>query len=109
MKDHVCYLTKFDAFGVKRDQDIDLETWLQSRIETYLVLRQCSPKSLRSSEARTHTNHVDFEPIYREKQIVIEKARCRRISGSFGRKPLFHVIARQFKVAEAWVLEINKN
>ena len=54
----------------------------------------------RSSEARTHTNHVDFEPIYRN----TEKARCHRISGSFGRKPLFHVIASQFKVAEAWVL-----
>ena len=35
-------------------------------------------------------------------QKISEKARCHRISGSFGRKPLFHVIASQFKVAEAW-------
>ena len=29
MKDHVqsCHLTKFDAFKIKRDQVIDLETW----------------------------------------------------------------------------------
>ena len=27
----------------------------------------------------------------------------------FGRKPLFHVIASQFKVAEAWVFEMNKS
>ena len=37
-----------------------------------------------------HINHVDFEPIYIEKHI--EKARCHCISGSFGRKPRFHVI-----------------
>ena len=44
---------------------------------------------LRSSEARAHTNHVDFEPIYIE---TYRKARCHRISESFGRKPRFHVI-----------------
>ena len=32
----------------------------------------------------------------------IEKAQCHRILGSFGRKPLFHVISRQFKVSEVW-------
>ena len=56
---------------------------------------------LRSNEVRTHTNHVDFEPIYRN----IEKA----IIFQGGTKPLFHVIASQFKAAEAWVLEINKS
>ena len=35
----------------------------------------------------------------------IEKARCHRISESLGTKPLFHVIANQFKAAEAWVLK----
>ena len=31
MKDHVesCYLTKFDAFRVNKDQVMDLETWFQ--------------------------------------------------------------------------------
>ena len=31
MKDHVqsCHLAKFDAFGVNRDEVIDLETWLK--------------------------------------------------------------------------------
>ena len=47
-----------------------------------------------------HTNHVDFEPIYKH----IENTRCHCISRSFGKKPLFHVIASQFKVAEGWVL-----
>ena len=40
---------------------------------------------------------------------TIEKARCHRISGCFGSKPLFHVIASQFKVAAAWELEMNKS
>ena len=39
-KDHVqsCHLTKFDAFGVNRDEVIDLETWLKS-IEMSVILR----------------------------------------------------------------------
>ena len=45
-----------------------------------------------------HTNHVDFESIYIE---TYRKAQCHCISGS--RKPLFHVIASQFNIAEAWV------
>ena len=54
--------------------------------------------------ARMNTNHVDFEPIY----IYIETYRKSSMpayfnSGSFGRKPLYHVIASQFKVEEAWV------
>ena len=40
MKDHVqsCYLTKFDAFGVDRDEVMDLETWLKS-IQMSVIMR----------------------------------------------------------------------
>ena len=41
---------------------------------------------------------------YRYRKKHIEKSLSHRISGSFGRKPLFHVIESLFKVAEAWVL-----
>ena len=45
MKDHVqsCHLTKFDAFGVNRDEVIDLETWLKP-IQLSVTLRQCPQK-----------------------------------------------------------------
>ena len=41
MKDHVqsCHLTKFDAFGVNRNDVVDLETWLKS-IQMSVFLRQ---------------------------------------------------------------------
>ena len=41
MKDRVqsCHLTKFDIFGVNRDEIIDLETWLKS-IQMSVILRQ---------------------------------------------------------------------
>ena len=45
MKDQVqsCHLTKFDAFGVNRDEVIDFETWLKS-IQMSVMLRQHPPK-----------------------------------------------------------------
>ena len=41
MKDLVqsCHLTKFDAFGVNRNQVVNLETWLKS-IQMSVTLRQ---------------------------------------------------------------------
>ena len=41
MKDHIqcCRLIKFDTFGVKRDQVIDLETWLKY-MQISVILRQ---------------------------------------------------------------------
>ena len=41
MKDQVqsCHLTRFDAFGVNRDEIIDLETWLKS-MQMSVILRQ---------------------------------------------------------------------
>ena len=46
MKDHVqsCHLTKFDAFGVNRDEVIDLETLLKS-IQMSVMLKQRPQKS----------------------------------------------------------------
>ena len=47
MKDHVqsCHLTKFDAFGVNRDEVIDLETWF--KIHTNVCnLETASPKTI---------------------------------------------------------------
>ena len=40
MKDHVqsCHLTKFDAFGINRDEVRDLETWLKF-IQMSVILR----------------------------------------------------------------------
>ena len=53
------------------------------------MCRQFPNPLLRSSEGRTHANHVDFEPISIE---TYRKISMPSISGSFGRKPLFHVI-----------------
>ena len=41
MKDHIqsCHLTKFDAFGVNRNEVIDLETWLKS-MQMSVILRE---------------------------------------------------------------------
>ena len=47
MKDHVKidHLTKYDAFRVNRDQDMDLEIWLKIHTEQRsLILRPHPPK-----------------------------------------------------------------
>ena len=50
-----------------------------------------------------HILIMSISSLYIQKHTV--KAQCHRISRSFGRKPLFHVIESQFKVEEAWELE----
>ena len=47
MKDHVqgCHLTKFDAFGVNRNEFIDLEAWFKIHINASVMLRQRPPTS----------------------------------------------------------------
>ena len=47
MKDHLqsCHLTRFDAFGVNRDEVIDLETWLKY-IQISVILRQRPQKPI---------------------------------------------------------------
>ena len=53
MKDQVqsCHLTKFDAFGVNRDEVIDLETWF--KIHTNVCnLETASPKTIRFYRAK---------------------------------------------------------
>ena len=49
MKDHVqsCHLTKFDTFGVNRDQVLDLEIWLKS-IQMSVMLRHFPQNHLNS-------------------------------------------------------------
>ena len=49
MKDHVesYHLTKFDAFGINRNEVIDLETWLKS-LQMSVMLRQ-RPKTILNS------------------------------------------------------------
>ena len=46
MKDQVqsCHLTKFDAFGVNRDEVIDLETWFKIHANV-CNLETASPKT----------------------------------------------------------------
>ena len=66
------------------------------------VLNNCVIASLE----RKLIMHVDFEPIYTE---TYRKSSMPLYFRAFGRKPLFHVISSQFKVTEAWELEMNKS